>query len=217
MTTSIPQDDTRDRLLQAAGQEFAQRGFEHASVRTICEAAHANVSAVKYHFGSKHDLYLAVWEVAARQMVSSEAMPELGDGDDPERVLRDFIAWFMRLVLVETQSRPWTGQLLAYETLAPTEGALNTFVRDCCVPVRDELKRLVRAIAGPKLKRQQISDLVYALIAMCVNPMHSREVYRMLGHEVPSTNTQVKRLANNVAGLAISGLAGFRELDEGGE
>ena len=75
MSDTAHHEQTRDRLLHAAGDEFARNGFERASVRSICDAAEANVSAVKYHFGSKHELYLAVWDVAATQMVSAEPMP----------------------------------------------------------------------------------------------------------------------------------------------
>jgi len=39
----------------------------------------------------------------------------LADGADPERVLADFVAWFMRLVMTNTSPDNWTGDLLAHE------------------------------------------------------------------------------------------------------
>ena len=78
VSVSQESEATRDRLLHAAGEEFARVGFRSASVRAICEAAGANVSAVKYHFGSKEELYLAVWAVAAAEMVAEEPMPRRG-------------------------------------------------------------------------------------------------------------------------------------------
>ncbi|MFV0347358.1 MAG: CerR family C-terminal domain-containing protein [Halodesulfovibrio sp.] len=50
---------TRRRLLQVARGVFAEKGAE-ATVRDICHAAGANVSAVNYHFGSKDGLLAAV-------------------------------------------------------------------------------------------------------------------------------------------------------------
>ena len=46
VSVSQESEATRDRLLHAAGEEFARVGFRSASVRAICEAAGADVSAV---------------------------------------------------------------------------------------------------------------------------------------------------------------------------
>src|SRR4030095_12192205 len=52
--------ETRQRLLEAAGEVFAARGFRAATVREICQRAQANLAAVNYHFGDKERLYAAV-------------------------------------------------------------------------------------------------------------------------------------------------------------
>lgn len=208
-------DDTRDRLLHAAGEEFARVGFRDASVRSICDAAGANVSAVKYHYGSKEELYLAVWAVAAEQMVRGEPMPRLGDDDDPKEVLREFIAWFMRLVLTESRTHPWAGQLLAHETVSPTLGALDTFVKHCAGPIRDELSRIVRSIVGRPLRGKLHDDLVFGVIALCVNPKHCREILIKLGHPPPESKVAINRMAGVMADFAISGLSGFVPKEKG--
>ncbi|MGA4544925.1 TetR/AcrR family transcriptional regulator [Uniformispora flossi] len=61
-------DDTSTRLLDAAERIFATRGIEAASVRAITDAAGANVAAVRYHFGSKHDLVRALVERRVEEM-----------------------------------------------------------------------------------------------------------------------------------------------------
>ena len=48
--------NTRQRVLEAAGEVFAERGFRAATVREICQRAKANLAAVNYHFGDKERL-----------------------------------------------------------------------------------------------------------------------------------------------------------------
>ncbi|HNP66101.1 MAG TPA: TetR family transcriptional regulator [Woeseiaceae bacterium] len=48
---------TRDRILDAAEELFAHRGFDGVSVRQIMSKAEADVSLAYYHFKSKRDLF----------------------------------------------------------------------------------------------------------------------------------------------------------------
>jgi AcrR family transcriptional regulator len=52
----------KERLLDAAEELFAQRGFHGVSLRDITEAAGVDVALVSYHFGSKRALFTAVFE-----------------------------------------------------------------------------------------------------------------------------------------------------------
>jgi AcrR family transcriptional regulator len=53
---------TRDRLLDAAEELFAKRGFYGASVRELTKAAGVDLSLVNYHFETKRGLFSAVVE-----------------------------------------------------------------------------------------------------------------------------------------------------------
>ncbi len=56
--------ETRDRLVEAALQEFAEKGFGGASTRAIAARAGVAQSAVPYHFTTKESL----WKAAADRL-----------------------------------------------------------------------------------------------------------------------------------------------------
>jgi len=53
-------ESSKEKLLQAAIQNFATCGYEGASTRQIAAAAGVNISAIAYYFGGKRGLYRAV-------------------------------------------------------------------------------------------------------------------------------------------------------------
>jgi AcrR family transcriptional regulator len=53
---------TKARILAAAEEVFAAKGFEGASTREIAAAAEVNISSLHYHWESKETLYFAVFE-----------------------------------------------------------------------------------------------------------------------------------------------------------
>src|SRR5690554_7591646 len=61
MDNKMAQSDTVDRILDAAEELFAERGFSETSLRMITSKAKVNLAAVNYHFGSKNALIHAVF------------------------------------------------------------------------------------------------------------------------------------------------------------
>jgi AcrR family transcriptional regulator len=62
--------DTRERLLEAAAELFAQRGFDAVSVDTVATAAGRTSGAVYAHFGSKQGLLLALLDEWAQSLLT---------------------------------------------------------------------------------------------------------------------------------------------------
>ncbi len=57
----MAQSETVERILDAAEQLFAEKGFAETSLRLITSKAGVNLAAVNYHFGSKEALVQAVF------------------------------------------------------------------------------------------------------------------------------------------------------------
>jgi AcrR family transcriptional regulator len=54
--------DTKSRILDAAEDLFGERGLDRVSIRDITVKARVNLAAINYHFGTKDDLIVAVFE-----------------------------------------------------------------------------------------------------------------------------------------------------------
>lgn len=70
--------DTRERLLNAAEQLFAEHGISGTTLRALTRVARVNLAAVHYHFGGKEGLLDAVVERRAAAM-NRERLRELDE------------------------------------------------------------------------------------------------------------------------------------------
>ena len=82
---------TRDALLAAGTQLFAERGYDGVSVRAIARAAGVNTAMISYHFGGKRKLYLAILDATFTEIVS-EAERLAGVATAAPDALREFVA-----------------------------------------------------------------------------------------------------------------------------
>lgn len=56
-TRDAKRAETAQRILEAAQEEFALRGFEGATIRSIADRAGVHASLVMQHYGSKASLF----------------------------------------------------------------------------------------------------------------------------------------------------------------
>jgi TetR/AcrR family transcriptional regulator len=82
---------TRDALLAAGTELFAERGYEGVPVWAIAQAAGVNKAMINYHFGGKRKLYLAIVSATFSEIVA--AVESLAASPRPApALLRDLIA-----------------------------------------------------------------------------------------------------------------------------
>lgn len=72
MGTSKDSELTCHKIIEAAGQLFAEKGFKAVTVREIASAADTHLSALNYHFKNKEALYVEVVEDACRNVATSK-------------------------------------------------------------------------------------------------------------------------------------------------
>jgi AcrR family transcriptional regulator len=120
---------TRERILDAAEELFAQRGFEGVSVRQIMSKADADVSLAYYHFKSKQDLFDQVMlrrveflnEIRLRALEEVEGK-HLDDGPTVEEIIGAFTEPLLQLLVDDHDKWSHYYQLIAQINNSPDRG-----------------------------------------------------------------------------------------------
>ena len=213
MVTSITNNDitttgTRERLLAAGAETFAEQGYRAATVREICKRAHANVAAINYHFRDKAGLYGEVLRNACQQAMEKYPLATTDMPADPEQRLRVFVRQFLRRIF-DPGLRSANGRLMAREMIEPTE-ALDRLVAEAIRPQCEQLQGVVAAILGPGASEDQVRWGAMSVVGQCVFYHHSRAVIERLFPQMSLGPDVIEQLADHIATLSLDGLRGLR-------
>ena len=149
---------TRLQLIIAAGEIFADHGFEGASIRAIAEKAGANIAAINYHFGSKKNLYkeaiLYSHQIAGKisDFLSLEDEGIFRTRKATKEALRKIIRRDFNMFF-SPEFPAWTGRLIL-RGLFDSHPIFMEIIRDVFIPDYRILKEFALK-ANPRLKEQQ--------------------------------------------------------------
>lgn len=207
-------ETTKARLLEAAGEEFAAKGYEKASIRKICDRVNANCAAVNYHFGSKEQLYVeAVLEAhrCGTEMLPASAFQE----GTPAQQLRRYIHHFLGHVLAISRENTWHQALMLREMIQPPP-ASEVLVREA---IRPRFERLVEILRGvcPEAEPRKLSALAFSVVGQCLHYRVARSISeRLVGAELYET-LDLDFLTNHITSFCLAALGLAPPLDRAGE
>lgn len=197
-------DPTRQRILDAAGEVFAEKGFDEASVREICGRANANVAAVNYHFRDKFGLYVET----VKQAHCQQGPPDFAwtETTPPEQKLADFLHHMLTMML--DRDRPgWHLELVLREMSHPTK-ACEDLVREFIAPMFAVLQSILDQLlpsAVPLLSRQQLG---FSIIGQCLLYKFHRPVGKLLiGEQAFEAVFNVEATAAQILTFSLGGIS----------
>jgi AcrR family transcriptional regulator len=206
--SELSEHETRSRLLNAAGEVFAEKGFKAATVREICQRAGANVAAINYHFGDKQKLYAQVLRFSHACSMDRHP-PEQGTNDrsTPRERLRAFIHSFVQRVFDDGQPA-WQGKLMSREMVDPTK-ALDYLVRHEIGPRRDRLNQTLRQIIGPGASEKMLRHCTQSIVGQCAFYHQARPMIERLYPEQKFDAAGVSERAENIYQFTLCALRGL--------
>jgi TetR/AcrR family transcriptional regulator, regulator of cefoperazone and chloramphenicol sensitivity len=209
----VAQDLTKARLLESAGEEFAQKGFELARVRSICDRAGANLAAINYHFGDKEQLYVEVLREAHR--CGLDPLNERFDeAASPAERLRIFIHRFLDHVLAMNRPEDWQQRLMLREMLSPT-GFSEVLIREVIRPRFEFMKGLMCEVC-PEADDRRLNALVFSVIGQCLHYKMARRVTERLVGEEAYRALDLDYLTDHITAFCLAALGIGPTLNQAG-
>jgi len=205
-------DDTRTKLLDAAGAIFAEEGYRAATVREISSRAGANLALVNYHFGDKEQLYSAAVSHAASCCRDRVPLPVWTVGTSPRVKLRDFIHMFLQRVAVDHEPA-WHGQLIMREMVMPTR-ACEEFVKSIVQPTSELLREILDELLPTSIPERNHQLIAMSIVGQILHYWSARPVIeRLLGAD-EFRALDVDTLCDHITSFSLAAIDQFVAADQ---
>ena len=202
--TPPPLDDTKRRLLEAAGQVFAEKGRDHATVRDILKrAGMKNIAAVNYYFENKEKLYEAVLRHAFKNGLDELPRPAWL----PEAPAEDKLRWLVRAIACHMlkDRDEWHMHLLMRELSSPSEAG-RALVRDFIRPIYEALWLILRELLGPDMSEEKMHLIGFSIIGQIFYQRVGRSVLPLVVGEAEHSSYTPEVLAEHIADFSLAAL-----------
>lgn len=213
------QDETKLRLLNAAGEVFSEKGFQAGTIREICAKAGANVASVNYHFGGKSGLYDALLEHCHQEGLRRHP-PTVGIPEDlsgrPMAV--EALAAYVRSFLKRTLGADgpgWSTRLMAKEMGNPS-AALERMVQSSIRPNMERLMAAVSTLLGEGATVEDVRHCALSVVGQCQHYYRARAAIEILFPDVTWDEHGVDILACHIVRFSLAAIRGYREAGLGG-
>jgi len=144
-------------ILLEAESQFAQFGFEGASLEGIAAAAHISRHNLLYYFPSKEALYLRVLDDVLTQWLSG--MEAMSHGDDPQTALRQYI----RAKLRSSLERPNAAKVFAKEVIAGAPRYAEVIARRVGPVLKNDVRTFERWAGEGRIARVNFTHLMFII------------------------------------------------------
>lgn len=197
--------DSRSKLVLAALRLFAEKGFEAATTREICEAAGANISAIRYYFGDKAGLYRAAFTEPMGDMPCHTNMQAYADLPLAEALVilfKDFLE-----PMKKGEEFKLVMKLHFREMLEPT-GAWQQEIDAEIKPQHEALVSLLTQHLNLPCVDVDVHRLAFSIIGMAVHFYVGQDVVAVIAPEMMNMPKAIDILAERLAGYALSMIEG---------
>ena len=203
--------EAKQRLLEAAEEIFAEKGFQATTIRELAERANVNIAAINYYFGDKERLYIEAVKFAHEASGKHRPPSELPPGAPPVEKLRHFIRGMTMNMTVPV--RPSSLQLLMRELNHPTTAAREV-VREYIQPMAFQLRDIIHEIV-PKLPEAQRLMIGFSTIGQILFYRQNRSVSELIFGKEHVDQLSPEQIADHITRFTLAALGHAKPITEG--
>jgi len=158
---------TRAAILAAAADEFADKGFGLASVRSVCARAGVNIALANRYFGSKEELYRTTAKMLFGDLCAPLAILAEGvtDAASWRAAVREWIDDFLNMSLPTKPAQRRCAALFRHEVTCPTVFHAE-FRQAFGKPVYDALRNLLAMAIKDSVELELWTSSVWAQVSV---------------------------------------------------
>jgi len=203
-----PADDTtRSRLLDAAEELFAERGYEAVGIREIADRAGVNLSGIKYHFGSKRGLYLETIRRSMDRRGSAAAWALLrervGSRAEAASAFGAFIRAFLKVLLGPAEDASCA--CLIMQSALEGGDASDLVAREFIGPHHEHLCALIGELC-PGAGARQRSRYAQSVMAQMLHQRLFREFIDRIEPACLRGKDAIERIADEITEFSLRGM-----------
>lgn len=158
-------DKTREQIIEAAGELFAQYGYQGTTSKAICQRCGVNLASVNYYFGSRQGLYEVILKQVHESFIDLEHLDALIDSKlEPEEKFHTFLGVFIPAIVA---AKNWQLRIWAREIAAPSE-FLFQVMNEQIFPKFTRLRVLVSQLTGLAADDPRLLPAVFNVISPCL-------------------------------------------------
>ena len=205
--------DTKARVVEAAGKVFAEKGFEQATIREICHSARANVAAANYYFREKRQLYLEALKLAHETAIKHSPTPEFVADVSDEQRLFGFVSSLLQRLLGKQNS--WHTKLILRELVAPSEATTAMI----CEQIRPQFAMMTEVVGrlAPWLTARKRHQVVFSIVGQCAYYRIAHAIVPLLVGDQEHNEMSIERLARHISDFSLHAIRGMSQSEKVGE
>jgi TetR/AcrR family transcriptional regulator len=169
-------NQTRDRIFQAASDVFEEKGYDGARMQEIADRAGINKALLHYYFRTKDQLFAAVFQVLLRKMfekIISIFMEDISFKDKIRKYFDQHIE-----ILIKNPKLP----IFLLNEISRNPDLVEGFYGT--LPF-DQLQSTVyhshaKELKGYGIKKDDMPQLIMTIVSLSVFPFAARDVIKMM-------------------------------------